>query len=307
MADDGVWSGLNAWLAPGKQEYRDRLFRANAGAHYLSGMQSSVRGIDRVHAEDLQDILYSICCARDQGARVLILIRGTPGTGKSTLGELLQCALEGSYPSEGVVIKVEADDFMTVCLSDNFTHTYHFDGNRLGECHRHAQDVARAFLSPTLAPTVAGMNRWFTQNGHYNKQCLIVANTFVNQQAMEPYHEMVQERTAAGEDPPPRIITIDLNSLFWARGVPSQLLEMDRRQGDQYIVGRMSELRNSHGVPPGTISRMLASYKRQCYYLMVRIWVPAKGAFSITEACRGRSAQNAWCEKWPEYYGPYAL
>ena len=88
-------------------------------------------------------------------SKTLYLIRGLPGSGKTTLGRLLV----------GPFRMVAADDYFMV------QGEYRFDPARLPEAHVHCQYVCR-FLMGTTGQPVA------------------VTNTFTRQWELAPYHQM---------------------------------------------------------------------------------------------------------------------
>ena len=93
--------------------------------------------------------------------KVLYLIRGVPGSGKTTLGKQL---IKGT---DGVIFS--ADDYFT--SSDGF---YQFDPSRLYEAHRCCQLDCECAMITGLTPVV-------------------VANVFHKRLYMEPYIEYAKE------------------------------------------------------------------------------------------------------------------
>lgn len=92
---------------------------------------------------------------------MLILLRGLPGAGKTTLAEALAAMSDG--------------DAVVTCADDFFTNEagYKFEPDRIAEAHHYCQRMTREAL--TLGETA------------------IVANTFTEQWEMEPYFGMALE------------------------------------------------------------------------------------------------------------------
>lgn len=91
---------------------------------------------------------------------MLRIIRGVPGSGKSSLAQALAMATGD--------VHVEADQFMV-----DQDGNYHFNPARLSECHRLCLSVTRENLE-------AGRN-------------VIVSNTFTRKWEMKPYLDMAEE------------------------------------------------------------------------------------------------------------------
>jgi predicted kinase len=89
--------------------------------------------------------------------RVLLLIRGLPGSGKTTLAKILA-------PNT----RVAADDFFTT------NGRYEFDAGKIGEAHAWCQRIAEQM-----------MKRW--------EPVVAVHNTFSQPWEAEPYHQLAGE------------------------------------------------------------------------------------------------------------------
>lgn len=100
--------------------------------------------------------------------QTLIIIRGIPGSGKSTYAKALKADLE----KQGYTVKhFEADDFW---YDDK--GNYNFDQNRIYYAHKNCYEKAFKALDEGI-------------------QYVIVANTFVTHKDMKPY---LKEATARG-------------------------------------------------------------------------------------------------------------
>ena len=94
----------------------------------------------------------------------LYLIRGLPGSGKSTFAETLK---ESLY----VLDYYEADDYFYYMR--NGIEVYKFDADELYQAHKYCQDVAARCMS----------------NGDAN---VIVSNTFTTEKELKPYLELAE-------------------------------------------------------------------------------------------------------------------
>ena len=101
----------------------------------------------------------------------LYIIRGLPGTGKSTLGKTL--APDASFA---------ADDYFMV------DGEYKFDPSKLGEAHAQCQANVRKALEEKKATVESKASvRWRTH------QSVSVCNTFSKEWEWRPYAEMAKE------------------------------------------------------------------------------------------------------------------
>lgn len=93
----------------------------------------------------------------------LILLRGIPGSGKTTLGEVILRCLRGDNPDV-----ISADNFFV-----NEKGTYNFDATKLKEAH-----------NDCLLKCAERMKNEFTR--------IVVANTFTEEWEMEKYFEIAE-------------------------------------------------------------------------------------------------------------------
>lgn len=95
--------------------------------------------------------------------KTLFLIRGVPGSGKTTLAQ----ALYGSF--EGCAIQLSADDFMV-----NEDDEYQFQPGRLAEVHARCLSATDGAMRNTIVP-------------------IIVHNTFTQNWEMKPYFDLAKK------------------------------------------------------------------------------------------------------------------
>ena len=93
--------------------------------------------------------------------KILYLLRGLPGSGKSSVAKSLMNAQIGH---------VEADMF----FMDN-EGNYNFDASKLREAHKWCQKQADAYMSP------------------YGFDTVIVSNTFTQEKELEPYYQLAEK------------------------------------------------------------------------------------------------------------------
>lgn len=89
--------------------------------------------------------------------RILYLIRGLPGAGKSTLANLITFA------------NFSADDYFTTPSGE-----YVFDASKIKEAHEYCQRMTRRAMEDDL-------------------EIITVANTFTQKWEMEPYYKLAKE------------------------------------------------------------------------------------------------------------------
>jgi hypothetical protein len=107
--------------------------------------------------------------------KVLVLVRGASGSGKTTfahlVGTIARCTGDGDYPWPHDV--VATDDFF---YDDG--GNYNFDSSKLGENHKKCQDKVSSLMD-TFGPS--------------GKHIILVHNTFTQEWEMDPYFELAQE------------------------------------------------------------------------------------------------------------------
>jgi predicted kinase len=96
----------------------------------------------------------------------LILIRGCPGSGKSTFANILS----GSW--------IEADSYFI-----DSEGNYKFDGTKLKDAHKWCQDSVENWME------------WYTLRGCKinDSNRIIVSNTFTQEWEMKPYYELAEK------------------------------------------------------------------------------------------------------------------
>lgn len=94
--------------------------------------------------------------------RQLILLRGLPGSGKSTFAENYALKIDG--------IHLEADMFFV----NKETGEYEFDASKLKQAHQWCQDRVESFMKHGAWP-------------------IIVTNTFTQEWEMQPYFDMAEK------------------------------------------------------------------------------------------------------------------
>jgi predicted kinase len=100
-------------------------------------------------------------------SKVLYIVRGLPGSGKSTFAE-----------------KLVGSDFL-VCEADKYfidkeTGEYNFDGSKLKDAHKYCQDLVETYMKDSLI------------NDQFYRE-IAVSNTFTQEWEMKPYFELAEK------------------------------------------------------------------------------------------------------------------
>ena len=98
--------------------------------------------------------------------KVLYIVRGIPGSGKSTFAKMLV-----------------GEDFL-VCEADKYfidkeTGEYNFDSTKIKEAHKFCQDTVESYMKDSLV------------NDQYYRE-IAVSNTFTQEWEMRPYFELAK-------------------------------------------------------------------------------------------------------------------
>jgi predicted kinase len=98
--------------------------------------------------------------------KVLYIVRGIPGSGKSTFAKMLV-----------------GEDFL-VCEADKYfidkeTGEYNFDSTKIKEAHKFCQDTVETYMKDSLA------------NDQFYRE-IAVSNTFTQEWEMRPYFELAK-------------------------------------------------------------------------------------------------------------------
>lgn len=99
--------------------------------------------------------------------KILYIVRGLPGSGKSTFAEKL---VESDF------LVCEADKYFI----DKETGQYNFDGSKIKDAHRWCQDLVETYMKDSL------LNDQF-----YRK--IVVSNTMTMEWEMKPYFELAEK------------------------------------------------------------------------------------------------------------------
>lgn len=99
--------------------------------------------------------------------KVLYIVRGLPGSGKSTFAR-----------------KLVGSDFL-VCEADKYfidkeTGEYKFDGSKIKDAHRYCQDLVETYMKDSMVN-----NQWYRN--------IAVSNTFTQEWEMQPYFELAKK------------------------------------------------------------------------------------------------------------------
>ena len=93
----------------------------------------------------------------------IILLRGLPGAGKTTLAEVILHSNQGTKPDI-----ISADNYFT-----DDKGVYHFDASKIKEAHINCQQICADRMKLEFSK-------------------IVIANTFTEEWEMEPYFEMAE-------------------------------------------------------------------------------------------------------------------
>jgi len=99
--------------------------------------------------------------------KVLYIVRGLPGSGKSTFAK-----------------KLVNSDFL-VCEADKYfidkeTGEYKFDGSKIKDAHKYCQDLVETYMKDSMVN-----DQWYRE--------IAVSNTFTMEWEMNPYFELAKK------------------------------------------------------------------------------------------------------------------
>lgn len=110
----------------------------------------------------------------------LFLIRGVPGSGKSTFANLMNdCAM--------TLINLEADDFFKTYNKDTNAFEYNFDPTKLKEAHQYCQSSALHFLEQGFNVSVSNTSVTDWEVATYMDIANLAGANFVSM-IVENYH-----------------------------------------------------------------------------------------------------------------------
>lgn len=99
--------------------------------------------------------------------KILYIVRGLPGSGKSTFAK-----------------KLVYSDFL-VCEADKYfidkeTGEYKFDGSKIKDAHKYCQDLVETYMKDSMVN-----DQWYRE--------IAVSNTFTMEWEMNPYFELAKK------------------------------------------------------------------------------------------------------------------
>jgi len=110
----------------------------------------------------------------------LFLIRGCPGSGKSTFATLMNdCAM--------TLINLEADDFFKIYNKDTNAFEYNFDPTKLKDAHQYCQSSALHFLEQGFNVSVSNTSVTEWEVATYADIAMLAGANFVSM-IVENYH-----------------------------------------------------------------------------------------------------------------------
>jgi len=132
--------------------------------------------------------------------KTLFIVRGLPGSGKSTFAEKL---VESDF------LVCEADKYFI----DKETGQYNFDGSKIKDAHRWCQELVETYMKDSL------VNHQFYRE-------IAVSNTFTQEWEMKPYFELAEKYGY-------KVFTIVVENRHGGKnihGVPDDKLEIMRNR-----------------------------------------------------------------------------
>lgn len=173
------------------EQEKQELLEASKHIHYLRDLDTDIPGANFL--AHLYMAPHLIKVDRNPSVKQLILIRGVPGSGKTTMAKRLGA---GVNPK---IRHFEADMYFT-----NADGKYHFQREKLNLAHSWCKDATRAAMFDP------------------NVETIIVSNTFVKLCEMEYYVELAKQHNASLN------ILVATGNYQNVHGVPREVVERMR-------------------------------------------------------------------------------
>lgn len=154
----------------------------------------------------------------------LVILRGLPGSGKSTVGQRLASPDEANTFSHGRAC-FAADDWMV-----DRDGLYSFHPEKLKHCHEQCQSQ----VYESLDNEIVGAQHLYNLFEKGKDYVVVVANTFTEQWEIDPYLEIIEQLQAEHN------VRVRLT-----------VMTVDNGLSDEELA-----VRNTHGVPVAAIKRM---------------------------------------------------